>query len=108
MKKGYKVLNVARGSIIIGAGGYRHYPLGKVVQPKKGCGPLAVFTLEKDAKAFSKDLSSISKTPDQIVRCVFRPSRAKRLWVLGERARVYASFKPPRGTAFALEVTCLE
>lgn len=104
-KIGYKVLRINRHSAIrsLCVGGLR-YPKLKEMKPKKGCGPLCVFTSKEDARIFAR----IENYEHLIVvKCEYKESIHTNIWHNLSFSRVSLECLPFR-TILADSVTCLE
>ena len=99
--KGWKVLRERRWSATR-AGSPIQYPVGKWAKPRRGCGPLAVFSDERQARDFALGFGTAHS-------CEFKASRFRHLWFLSRGETCHSGDLPfPRGTRFADAVKTLE
>jgi hypothetical protein len=101
IRRGYKVLSPGRWSAYIKrANGGVRYPVNKWVEPKLGCGPLAVFADKQRAVRWAG-------ARDTIHECDYKPSRFRHLWRLW-RGKVERRNGLPIATRLASAVRTLE
>lgn len=105
-KIGYKVLQVNRKSAVMyDSFGCLYYHKGKKVTPKKGCGPLCVFSSFYDARVFVEWLTDTQKI---IIKCYYKPSSIDYVWDEKNKKLSKHLIGLPKGTVLADSVTCLE
>lgn len=81
-------------------GGVRYY-FSKWAKPKKGCGPLCVFSNYEDAEIFRGDLQLF------IYECLYVPSPIQNN-IVWDKNYKYNEYKLPRGTVLATRVKLLK
>ncbi|KKL56507.1 hypothetical protein LCGC14_2244700 [marine sediment metagenome] len=124
MRTGWKViLSKNRVSVIISPPHAVVYPAGWWVRPREGCGPLSVFARRLDALSWALDEagldegSSLSKMGSRVVRCEYKPSFRRSMWLPKNTFCIlYDSSSPrrmrlreaPEGTRLARALKCLE
>lgn len=80
LKVGWKVFrysnNILTSAIERKFGGGLDYPIGKIIKPKRNCGPLTVFTKFENARKFYAALYGQFK----IRKILYRPSKLRTVW----------------------------
>jgi len=88
----------------------RYSPMGKIVAPKKSCGPLAVFVDLPRAEVFARVCirhHGVGKRIVQIFECLYLPSEEKSLWRIHRSVFSRNLDTTPWGTVFASRLKLL-
>jgi hypothetical protein len=101
---GWKLVFPMKGklwSLVAGTPGCVEYKKNRVTKPKEHCGPLCLFSNEKDARSYSWRLSL------ELWKALYTPSDETRIWV-DRQDKIPVVDWVPKGTVLASSITLKE